>query len=116
MSDNQYRDLIEESHGMRNDSLFTNREGSDEFSWNGQGSIGGDFEGYMESVKSDRQSLRQSLESVKNELHRQHTKLKEAKIQSDYSLREDIDASMQQISHAKRYIKKALKELDGEVL
>lgn len=106
-----YRELIEESHTMRNDALM-----GDEFSWNGEDSIGGDFDSYMDTVQNNRQNLHNELLEVKSELQRQFTKLKEAKVEADYSLRESIDAGLKQIDEARRKVKRALQELENEPL
>lgn len=67
----------------------------------------------MEAVQNDRTSLHKELSEVKAELQRQFTKLRKAKVQSDYRLREDIDAGLQQIDEARRQVKRALQELEG---
>lgn len=69
---------------------------------------------YVDSVKNNRQGLYESLQSVKQNLQKQQSKLREAKLEADYSLRESIENTMTQIDEAEKQVREALRSLEDE--
>jgi hypothetical protein len=69
----QYKKLLNESLSMRNDALFTDSSGRKQFSWNGENSIGGDFDAYRE----EQEQLAEEVKYKADELYQQGRDLRQ---------------------------------------
>lgn len=63
----EYKKQLNESLTMRNDALFTDDSGRQRFSWNGEDSIGGDFDAYKEKQEELNEEVMYTAEEIEQQ-------------------------------------------------